>query len=92
MGYDDHMDYAERRGLEQALDEVYSAIPDHVREKYGTLAEAVAAMADWPDKVIKAIEAERERMTPGASGYRGLSSEGYVEGLDFAEEAVRNVE
>lgn len=88
MGYDDHMDYAERRGLEQALDEVYAAIPDHVREKHGTLAEAVAAMADWPGKAIKAIEAERDRVSPDGLHYPSVDA--YVEALDFAEEAVRN--
>lgn len=91
MGYDDHMDYDERHGLEQALDEVYSAIPDYVREKHGTLAEAVAAMADWPDKVIKVIEAERKRIVPDMAPVPSAIGQ-YVEGLDFAEEAVRNVE
>lgn len=91
MRDDDHMDRAERRDLERALDEVYAAIPDHIREQYDTLAAAVEAMAAWPGKAIKAIEDERKRITPDMAPVPSAIGQ-YVEGLDFAEEAVRSVE
>ena len=91
MGYDDHMDQAERRDLEMTLDDALAAIPDHVRSKHRTLPDMIEALADWPNKAIKAIEAERTRITPAMAPVPSAIGQ-YVEGLDFAEEAVRNVE
>jgi hypothetical protein len=84
---DDHQHANVRQAYEDALD----AVPTPIRDRHATLAGMVKEMADWPHEAIGAIEAERDDgERAGAYGVWPVV-DAYVDGLEFALEAVRNV-